>query len=253
VSQDASGKTAFRMSLQTREQHIRREKATSNICTAQVLLAVVAAMYAVYHGPEGLAAIARRVHRRAATLAAALQQGGVELVATSFFDTIQARVPGRAAEVVVAAAERGINLRWVDDDTVGVACDETTTVEHVAAVAAAFGVAPPDDVGTELLAEAWPEALGRTTEFCTHPVFHEHRSETAMLRFLRRLSDRDLALDRSMIPLGSCTMKLNATAEMEPISWPGFAGVHPFAPEEQARGYRRLVDELAGWLAETTG
>lgn len=248
VSVDADGATAYRLALQTREQHIRREKATSNICTAQVLLAVMASMYAVYHGPEGLAAIAQRTHRRAAEIAAGLRAGGVEVVHGAFFDTVLARVPGRAAEVVAAAREHGINLRQDGPDRVGVACDETTLPEHVTAVLAAFGAAPAGDA-----AEAIPGALRRESPYLTHPVFHAHRSETAMLRYLRRLQDKDIALDRSMIPLGSCTMKLNATAEMEPITWPQFANIHPFAPIDQAAGYAELIGELEGALAEITG
>ncbi|WP_026341885.1 aminomethyl-transferring glycine dehydrogenase [Actinomadura atramentaria] len=250
VSVDADGATAYRLALQTREQHIRREKATSNICTAQVLLAVMASMYAVYHGPDGLASIAQRVHGHAAGLAAALEAGGVEVVHGAFFDTVLARVPGRADAVLAAALDRGINLRRVDADHVAVACDETTLPEHVAAVLAAFGVAA--GVPAEP-AEAYPAALRRESPYLTHPVFHEHRSETAMLRYLRRLQDRDVALDRSMIPLGSCTMKLNATAEMEPITWPEFANLHPFAPIDQAAGYLELIGELESALAEITG
>jgi glycine dehydrogenase len=258
VSVDADGNRAYRLALQTREQHIRREKATSNICTAQVLLAVVASMYAVYHGPEGLTAIAERTHRYAALLARALHDAGVPVVHEHFFDTITVAVPGRAAEVVQAALERGVNLRLVDADHVGVACDETTGRAQIDAVAAAFGAAAVDwDVlDTELVGDrspAIPEALIRTEPFCTHPVFHEHRSETALLRYLRRLADRDLALDRSMIPLGSCTMKLNATTEMEPITWPEFAAIHPFAPLDQAAGYLELIDQLERWLVEITG
>ncbi|GLZ12716.1 glycine dehydrogenase (decarboxylating) [Actinomadura sp. NBRC 104425] len=250
VSVDADGATAYRLALQTREQHIRREKATSNICTAQVLLAVMAGMYAVYHGPEGLAAIAQRVHRRAAALAAALRRGGVEVVHEAFFDTVLARVPGRADRVVAAALERGINLRRADADHVGIACDETTLPEHVAAVLEAFGVDPALDDDP---ADAFPERLRRESPYLTHPVFHAHRSETAMLRYLRRLQDKDIALDRSMIPLGSCTMKLNATTEMEPITWPEFADIHPFAPADQAAGYLELIAELEERLAEITG
>ncbi|GAB3568049.1 aminomethyl-transferring glycine dehydrogenase [Amycolatopsis endophytica] len=248
VSKDADGNPAYRLALQTREQHIRREKATSNICTAQVLPAVLAAMYAVYHGPDGLKAIAERVHGLAAGLAAALRSGGVEVVHESFFDTVLARVPGRAAAVVAAARESGINLGLVDGDHVRVACDEVTTVDIVRAVLGAFGVRADLTVTTAL-----PTGLARTSEFLTHEVFHSHRSETAMLRYLRALSDQDYALDRGMIPLGSCTMKLNATAEMEPISWPEFAGLHPFAPAEDAAGYRELIAQLCGWLAEVTG
>ncbi|QXJ19548.1 aminomethyl-transferring glycine dehydrogenase [Actinomadura graeca] len=249
VSVDADGATAYRLALQTREQHIRREKATSNICTAQVLLAVMASMYAVYHGPEGLAAIAQRTHRRAAEIAAGLRRGGVEVVHGSFFDTVLARVPGRAAAVVAAARERGINLRPSGADHVAVACDETTLPGHVAAVLEAFGV-PADVSGAD---EALPGGLRRESPYLTHPVFHAHRSETAMLRYLRRLQDKDIALDRSMIPLGSCTMKLNATTEMEPVTWPEFAGIHPFAPVEQAQGYLELIGELEDALAEMTG
>ncbi|WUI03395.1 aminomethyl-transferring glycine dehydrogenase [Spirillospora sp. NBC_00431] len=248
VSVDADGAPAHRLALQTREQHIRREKATSNICTAQVLLAVMAGMYAVYHGPEGLAAIAQRAHRRAAEIAAGLREGGVEVVHGAFFDTVLARVPGRAAQVVEAALERGVNLRPVDADHVGIACDETTLPEHVTAVLDAFGVAAAGEA-----AEALPGTLRRESPYLTHPVFHAHRSETAMLRYLRKLQDRDVALDRSMIPLGSCTMKLNATAEMEPITWPEFANIHPFAPVDQAAGYVELIGELEAALAEITG
>ncbi|MGI5330824.1 aminomethyl-transferring glycine dehydrogenase [Actinomadura nitritigenes] len=249
VSVDADGATAYRLALQTREQHIRREKATSNICTAQVLLAVMASMYAVYHGPEGLAAIAQRTHSRAAEIAAGLRAGGVEVVHGAFFDTVLARVPGRAAEVAGAARERGINLRPSGADHVAVACDETTLPEHVTAVLEAFGV-PAEVGGAE---EAIPDGLRRESPYLSHPVFHAHRSETAMLRYLRRLQDKDIALDRSMIPLGSCTMKLNATAEMEPITWPEFANVHPFAPVDQAAGYLELIHELEDALAEITG
>jgi glycine dehydrogenase len=250
VSRDADGAPAYRLALQTREQHIRREKATSNICTAQVLLAVMAAMYAVYHGPEGLRRIATRTAGNASALAGALRAGGVEVVHGSFFDTVLARVSGRAAAVVDAAREAGVLLRLVDADHVGIACDETTTAAHVATVAAAFGVDAPaasrDDVSV-------PADLLRTTPYLENPVFTTHRSETAMLRYLRRLSDLDYALDRGMIPLGSCTMKLNATTEMEPVTWPEFAGLHPFAPADHAAGLRQLVRDLEGWLAELTG
>ncbi|MGW2601891.1 aminomethyl-transferring glycine dehydrogenase [Streptomyces klenkii] len=253
VSVDADGNKAYRLALQTREQHIRREKATSNICTAQVLLAVMAGMYAVYHGPQGLAAIAGRTHRYAAILAEGLRAGGVELVHGAFFDTLTARVPGRAAEVVEAARERGVNLRLTDADHVGIACDETTTRAHLASVWAAFGTAGDVEALDAVAAEALPEALLRTGDYLTHPVFHEHRSETAMLRYLRRLADRDYALDRGMIPLGSCTMKLNATTEMEPVTWPEFGALHPFAPIGQAQGYVTLITELEERLAEVTG
>ncbi|MFL6129946.1 MAG: aminomethyl-transferring glycine dehydrogenase [Mycobacteriales bacterium] len=252
VSRDADGAVAYRLALQTREQHIRREKATSNICTAQVLLAVMASSYAVYHGPDGLRSIARRVHRYAAVLAAGLRAGGVEVVHDRFFDTVLARVPGRADEVVGRAVEQGVNLRRVDADTVGIGCDEVTRRTHLAAVWAAFDCGQSD---VDALDAATPDAYGaaRESDFLTHPVFSSHRSETAMLRYLRQLSDKDYALDRGMIPLGSCTMKLNATAEMEPVSLPGFSAVHPFTPAEQVPGYLQLIGELARWLAEITG
>jgi glycine dehydrogenase len=252
VSRDADGNQAYRLALQTREQHIRREKATSNICTAQVLLAVMASMYAVYHGPAGLRGIATRTHKMAATLVAGLRSAGVSVPTRAYFDTVTVRVPGRADEVVAAAAERGVNLRGVDANHVSIACDETTTVEHLRAVWSAFGAS---DVDTDTLDvdTALPPALRRTSEYLTHPVFHAHRSETAMLRYLRSLADRDYALDRGMIPLGSCTMKLNATTEMEPVTWPEFANVHPYAPAAQTAGYTELVRGLEAWLAEVTG
>ena len=253
LSRDADGRPALRLALQTREQHIRREKATSNICTAQVLLAVVAACYAVHHGPDGLRRIALRCHRMAAVLAAGLRAAGVEVVHGAFFDTVHARVPGRADAVVAAAHVTGIALRRVDADTVGVACSELTTVAHLGAVWAAFGVAADAaalDVATD---DALPVDLRRTSGFLTHPVFHDHRSETALMRWLRRLADADLALDRTMIPLGSCTMKLNAAAEMEPISWPEFADLHPFAPEADTAGSREMIADLEFWLAGLTG
>ena len=247
VSRDADDNLAYRLSLQTREQHIRREKATSNICTAQVLLAIIAAMYASYHGPDGLAAIARRTHGRAAQIADGL---GSAIVHHRFFDTVLAQVPGKAAAVVEAARERGIDLRRVDDDHVAIACDETTTDEDVAGVLAAFAAAGVD---TDAGSSSSVEIENRTSEYLTHPAFHRYRTETAMLRYLRSLSDKDIALDRSMIPLGSCTMKLNATTEMEPITWPEFASLHPFAPAEDTAGIRELIAELAGWLAAITG
>ncbi|MPZ84917.1 MAG: aminomethyl-transferring glycine dehydrogenase [Actinophytocola sp.] len=254
VSTDADGNRAYRLALQTREQHIRREKATSNICTAQVLLAIVASMYAVYHGPAGLRAIATRAHRMAAVLAAGLRDGGVEVVHGSFFDTVLAKAPGRAADVVAAARSLGVNLRLADADHVGIACDETTTRAHLRQVWQAFAVSPGAvedlDAATD---DAYPAALARTSEFLTHPVFSTHRSETALLRYLRGLSDKDVALDRSMIPLGSCTMKLNATAEMEPITWPAFADLHPFVPVSDAEGLLKIVSDLEGWLAQLTG
>jgi glycine dehydrogenase len=254
VSVDADGTPAYRLALQTREQHIRREKATSNICTAQVLLAVIASMYAVYHGPDGLRTIATKAHRMAATLAEGLRGAGVTVGPDAFFDTVWAHVPGRAADVVASARERGVNLRLVDADQVGVTCDETTTRAHLRLVWDAFGVsADPDQVDEAAPDVLTPTGLVRTSDFMTHPVFHRHRSETSLLRYLRSLADKDVALDRSMIPLGSCTMKLNATAEMEPITWPEFAELHPFAPVEDAPGILRIVADLQGWLADITG
>jgi glycine dehydrogenase len=248
VSVDADGAPAYRLALQTREQHIRREKATSNICTAQVLLAVIAGMYAVWHGPEGLTSIARRTHRYAALLGRALGTKG------SWFDTIRVPVPARAEAVAAAALALGVEVRVVDADTISVSTDETTTRAHLDAVVAACGLPAQDwdalDAGTP---DALPEALLRTSSFLTHEVFRSHHSETAMLRYLRRLSDKDLALDRTMIPLGSCTMKLNATTEMEPVTWPAFGSLHPFTAVENARGYRQLVTDLEGWLCEITG
>jgi glycine dehydrogenase len=249
VSKDNAGVPAYRLALQTREQHIRREKATSNICTAQALLAIVASMYAVYHGPDGLKAIAETVHGHARVLATALQKASRELVADSFFDTLTVRVPGKADKVISAAEARGINLRYIDEDTVGVSVDETTTPEVLSAVAVAFGAGPVGDAaGFEL-----PADVVRASDFLQHPVFNTHRSETQLLRYIRKLSDRDLALDRTMIPLGSCTMKLNATAEMEAISWPEFASIHPFAPDHQTEGWRELISGLEADLTEITG
>jgi glycine dehydrogenase len=253
VSVDAEGRPAYRLALQTREQHIRRDKATSNICTAQVLLAVVASMYAVYHGPEGLRTIATRAHRYAAVLARALADGGVKVEHPEFFDTLTVSVPGRAADVVAVARQHGLQLRLIDADRVGISTSETTTRSTLTSVLRAFGV-EADLAGLDLATgDALPDGLRRETAYLTHEVFSTHHSETAMLRYLRKLSGRDYALDRGMIPLGSCTMKLNATTEMEPISLPGFADLHPFAPAEDAAGYRHLVGELEGWLAEVTG
>jgi glycine dehydrogenase len=251
VSVDADGHPAYRLALQAREQHIRREKATSNICTAQVLLAVIAAMYATYHGPEGLTAIARRVHRHAAALAAGLKPLGYETASSHFFDTVAIEMPGGAEQAAARAQAAGYNVYVASPDMVQVACDETTTNEQLREVATALAgrdVKIPFDA-----ADALPESLVRTTSFLAHPVFSTYRNETAMLRYLRRLADRDIALDRSMIPLGSCTMKLNAAAEMEAITWPEFAGLHPFAPASQTRGYRQLITELGQALAEITG
>lgn len=253
VSKDSAGTPAYRLALQTREQHIRREKATSNICTAQALLAIVASMYAVYHGPEGLKAIALRANGHARALATALSGAGIELASEVFFDTVTARVPGRAADVVAAAEAKGINLRQIDADTVGVSADETTTDAVIADVARAFGAQPAAHPAAEAAGFELPAELLRTSEYMTHPVFSSYRSETQMLRYLRRLSDRDLALDRTMIPLGSCTMKLNATAEMQAMTWPEFASIHPFAPDSQTEGWRELISDLEAQLATITG
>jgi len=257
VSVDADGQPAYRLALQAREQHIRREKATSNICTAQVLLAVTAAMYAAYHGPDGLAAIARGAHRSAAILAATLRDFGHRTSAGGFFDTIRIAFAG-GREEAAAAAERartaGYNLYLAPDGALQASCDETTTDQRLRELVAAIcWLENPDDVELSDPGELLPAALRRTSEFLTHPVFREYRSETAMLRYLRRLSDFDIALDRSMIPLGSCTMKLNAAAEMEPVSWPEFARVHPFAPASQAGGYLELIESLELRLATLTG
>ena len=279
VSVDAAGRTAYRLALQTREQHIRRERATSNICTAQVLLAVVASMYAVWHGPEGLGGIAGRVHRLTAALAAGLRaigsggtprgaQGGtsgrpsvLSVRNDTFFDTLTVEVPGAADEVLAAALSAGINLRRVDGDTVSISLDETCDEATVAHLLDAFGTAGDGrsaDVGTvAALAASAPSGIAgdlrRTSEFLTHPTFGSYRSETEMMRYLRRLASYDVALDRSMIPLGSCTMKLNAAAEMTPVTWPQFADIHPFAPPEQWEGYRQIIADLERWLAAITG
>ena len=250
VSKDNAGVPAYRLALQTREQHIRREKATSNICTAQALLAIVASMYAVYHGPEGLKAIAQSAHSHAKMLAASLKAAGLDVLHTSFFDTVTVSVPGEAAGIVAAAEATGINLRLIDADTVGFSADETTTSEIAAGVLKAFGVPAAADGEGEFALDA---AVVRSSGYLQHPVFNTHRSETQLLRYIRKLSDRDLALDRTMIPLGSCTMKLNATAEMEAISWPEFASIHPFAPDSQTEGWRELIADLEAQLTEITG
>ncbi|HHV22285.1 MAG TPA: aminomethyl-transferring glycine dehydrogenase [Propionibacterium sp.] len=247
VSKDADGVPAYRLALQTREQHIRRERATSNICTAQVLLAVIAAMYAVYHGPEGLTRIARTVHEKARRMAAAVQAAGFEIVHESFFDTLEVRAPGRAAAIVDEAREGGVHLRLVDADHVGISIGEDSGLADLAAVCAAFG-AELGEAGSGDLA-----GRTRTTPFLTHPVFNTYHSETQMMRYLRTLSDRDFALDRGMIPLGSCTMKLNAAAELEPITYEGFTNLHPFAPPADAEGYLELISSLEEWLASVTG
>jgi glycine dehydrogenase len=248
VSKDSAGRVAHRLALQTREQHIRRERATSNVCTAQVLLAVIAGFYAAWHGPDGLTAIARHVHDRTSELAAGLAAGGWTMLHDTWFDTVTVVSGDRTDEVLAAALDLGFNLRRVDDSHVGISCDQTTTAADVTKVLEAFGSTMVDDPTSGL-----PSELHRTTDFLTHPVFHRYRSETEMLRYLRLLSDKDLALDRSMIPLGSCTMKLNATSEMIPITWPGFADIHPFVPADQVRGYHRLIEDLEAWLAEITG
>lgn len=250
VSKDASGTKAYRLALQAREQHIRREKATSNLCTAQALLAVMASFYAVFHGPIGLRTIGQRVHLMAVTLADALRSGGAEVTPEAFFDTLTVRVGVGQAGILAAAEQRGINLRRVGTDRIGISVDETTTLEILSKVLDAFGLPPV----TELAATpAIPAPLLRETEYLRHPVFHMNRAEAEMMRYMRRLADRDLALDRAMIPLGSCTMKLNAAVEMIPISWPEFAGLHPYAPPRQAEGYRELVADLAERLCEITG
>jgi glycine dehydrogenase len=253
LSVDARGAPAYRLALQTREQHIRREKATSNICTAQVLLAVIASMYAVYHGPEGLTHIARIVHRRAAVLAAGLRKLGFAPKAEAFFDTITVEVGGdRRSEIVARAKAESINFH-LGQGSIGIAIDETTTPEIVEAVWRAFGGKFTYADIESSAREALPSELKRSSPFLTHPVFHAHRSETELLRYMRKLSDRDLALDRAMIPLGSCTMKLNATTEMMPLTWPEFGNLHPFAPAEQAKGYHALFARLEKWLCDITG
>ena len=252
LSVDSRGAPAYRLALQTREQHIRREKATSNICTAQVLLAVIASMYAVYHGPEGLTAIARGVHRRTAVLAAGLRKLGFAVKNEAFFDTVTVDVSSRRDDIVARAHGEKVNLGF-GEGALRVALDETTTPAVVEAVWRAFGGKlsyTEVETGTR---EVLPAELKRTTRFLTHPVFHAHRSETEMLRYMRKLADRDLALDRAMIPLGSCTMKLNATTEMIPLTWPEFATLHPFAPRAQARGYHALFARLEKWLCDITG
>ncbi|WP_460701718.1 aminomethyl-transferring glycine dehydrogenase subunit GcvPB [Myceligenerans halotolerans] len=296
VSVDADGAPGYRLALATREQHIRRERATSNICTAQALLAIVAGMYAVYHGPEGLKAIAERVHAHASTIADTLRTAGIEIEHTHFFDTIRAVVPGKAAELASAAAEAGYNIHVPDANHIQLSCDETTTsadVESVThsllttlgktaptAATATHGPSTPlggnatTEAGSEEVPSATvspnggppgarecvaegtsplPAELSRTTPYLQHPIFHTHRSETSLMRYMRKLSDKDLALDRTMIPLGSCTMKLNAAVEMESISWPEFANIHPYAPADQAEGYAELISALESQLADITG
>jgi len=249
VSIDSHGHKAYRLSLQTREQHIRREKATSNVCTAQALLAVMASFYAVFHGPLGLKAIAQRVHLNTVRLAASLTAGGYAPENKSFFDTLTIHVGDKQSRIMAAAVARGINLRDVGSDRIGISVDETTTPEQLGAVCRAFGVlfARPQTL------PAIPDGLHRSTDYLTHPIFHMNRAESEMMRYMRRLSDRDLALDRAMIPLGSCTMKLNAAVEMMPITWPEFGALHPFAPADQAEGYAVMLEDLSAKLCEITG
>ena len=248
VSVDSRGKPALRLALQTREQHIRREKATSNICTAQALLAIMAGLYAVYHGPEGLKAIAQRVHGLTTRLAAGLRAGGAQVLNTHFFDTLHVRVADAAA-VHDAAHAAGMNLREIDERTVGMSLDETTTAADVVALLGLFAIeAAPAEAESAL-----PQGLLRRSEYLTHSVFHRLRSETELMRYVRKLSDKDLALDRAMIPLGSCTMKLNAAVELAPVSWPEFSGLHPYAPLDQADGYGQMIEQLAAMLCAITG
>ncbi len=247
VSTDDAGRPAYRLTLQTREQHIRRERATSNICTAQALLAVMAGFYGVYHGPMGLKDIAERVHGHALTLAAALRGGGYELARDEFFDTLVVAVDD-VAETMSKALDAGYNLRRFSDTQVGLSFDETTTAADVEAIADVFGVTVSDTQTTAL-----PKDLVRRSKYMTHEIFNSIHSETQMMRYMTRLENRDLALNRTMIPLGSCTMKLNAAAEMEPISWPEFGGIHPYVPVDQAAGWIELIETLEGWLAEITG
>jgi glycine dehydrogenase len=255
VSQDATGHPAYRLSLQVREQHIRREKATSNICTAQVLLSVMASMYAVYHGPDGLKRIAQQVHATTALIARELREAGVDVLSADYFDTLEVRVAD-ADSMLAAATARNINLRRVDDRTVALSVDETwANLAEIADLLAAFDVTPKlgwDGLSPRTVREFETE-LARTSSYLTHPVFNTHRSETAMMRYLKYLADKDYALDRGMIPLGSCTMKLNAATEMEAVTWPEFGGIHPFAPESDVLGYLDLIEQLQGWLAEVTG
>jgi glycine dehydrogenase len=251
VSIDSRGKPGYRLSLQTREQHIRRDKATSNICTAQVLLAVMASMYAVYHGPDGLRRIATEVNRKTRVLAAALKAAGVEVLTESFFDTLVARIPGQAAGTCDAATKNGVNLRRIDADHVGISLDETTTEGDLYSIAGVFGVS---EFGDEAIpAASWTSSLDRDGDFLAQKVFNSYHSETEMLRYIKRLESKDLALNESMIALGSCTMKLNATSEMIPLSWPEVSSLHPFVPAGQSAGYREMLAQLEDWLARVTG
>ncbi len=250
VSIDAGGTKAYRLSLQTREQHIRREKATSNVCTAQALLAVMASFYAVFHGPKGLRAIAERVHFLTNRLARALKAAGAKVSPKAFFDTITVEVGVGQAGILAAARHEGLNFRKIGHDRVGISLDETTDERVLIRVLRAFGI---DGVPPHRATLGFPEDMVRTTDYLTHPVFHMNRAESEMMRYMRRLSDRDLALDRAMIPLGSCTMKLNAAVEMMPITWPEFGSLHPFAPADQALGYKEAIDDLTAKLCEITG
>ncbi len=251
VSIDSQGKPGYRLSLQTREQHIRRDKATSNICTAQVLLAVMASMYAVYHGPSGLRNIAHHVHRAARMIAANLISADFDVTTKAYFDTITIKVPAAAETYLSKARDAGYNLRKIDDDHVSIAFDETFTCNDGKAILAVFGIEKPSFLEDET--PAWGDGNTRISDFCTAPVFNSYHSETEMLRYLSRLEKKDLALNESMIALGSCTMKLNATAEMMPLSWPEVANIHPFVPDDQSQGYRAMLDELSDWLARITG
>ncbi|HHC29685.1 MAG TPA: glycine dehydrogenase (aminomethyl-transferring), partial [Rhodobacterales bacterium] len=252
VSVDARGNRAYRLSLQTREQHIRREKATSNVCTAQALLAVMAGFYAVFHGPEGLKAIAQRIHRKTARLAKRLSDAGYEITPEHFFDTITVEVGHLQKGIILAALKEGVNLRAVGKTRIGITLDEATRSPTIEAVWRAFGVIA-EDTDFEDDYHNLPLELARESDFLTHPVFHMNRAETEMMRYMRRLADRDLALDRAMIPLGSCTMKLNAAAEMIPVSWREFSMLHPLCPPDQAAGYRELIDDLSAKLCAITG
>ncbi|MFN3607264.1 MAG: glycine dehydrogenase (aminomethyl-transferring), partial [Cypionkella sp.] len=250
VSVDARGGRALRLALQTREQHIRREKATSNVCTAQALLAVMAGFYAVFHGPKGLRAIAERVHFAASRLARALRAAGAKVSPDAFFDTITVEVGVGQTGILAAARAEGLNFRKVGTDRVGISVDETTTEAVLMRILRAFGIEGAAPHRGDL---AFPEHMLRSTPYLTHPVFHMNRAESEMMRYMRRLSDRDLALDRAMIPLGSCTMKLNAAVEMMPITWPEFSSIHPFAPADQAQGYAAAIADLTDKLCEITG
>ena len=256
-SKDATGKPAFRLTLQTREQHIRREKATSNICTAQVLLAVMAGMYATYHGPTGLKRIAQRVHALTVLLADGIKKLGHTVEADQFFDTIKIRLSDRTAEAVLAAAVKiGFNLRKYDDQTVGISLDETTTLDDVETLLMPFSAQQAleaMETGDVHSLNRLPASLVRTSSYLTHPIFNRHHSETELLRYIFQLMSRDLSLAQSMIPLGSCTMKLNATSEMLPVTWPEFGRLHPYAPGDQTRGYQAMFKQLEKWLAEITG